>query len=520
MINHSYFPQKWKEAKVIPLPKKDKDKALPESYRPISLLSNVGKVYEMIINDNINNFCRENNLLPDNQFGFRASHSTIHAINKLVSDINWALIENECLGACLIDLEKAFDTVWQEGLIFKLKKYKFPLNLIKLIWSMIKDRSFVTTCNNITSKKKYVLSNGLQQGTINAPILFNIFTADLLRLFGPDNTKCSLIAYADDLIVYNAGRKPDTIKNNLQLAINKIFDMYVTWKLRVNTEKCETILFRPSVKKAKHPIPIQYKNFMLKDEITGNNAIKHKKIVRYLGIQLDERLLFDKHIELQLTKAKKTFISLGKLFYSKFLNSKVKIICYQTLIRPIITYGCPIWYNISASQMEQIRVFERRCLRTCLGKYRSEESNYQKYIKNKIIYNLANISRFDNFIIKIIRNYFASTAKIVENSLIFPAAYADDNYIQRAIETGCVPPEAFPYLDKLGYIQDKTMVPIIYHIPRSKNKKTFNYPPNINSNNTDLYLKYSLDIPDRDINDKYLIQKQEKYWWLSNNKDT
>lgn len=373
MINYSYFLSKWKKAKVIPLPKKDKDKALPTSYRPISLLSNIGKVYEMVINDIINKYCEENNLLPENQFGFRARHSTIHAINKLVSDINWALVNDDCLGACLVDSKKAFDTVWLEGLIFKLKKKNVPLNLIKLIWNMTKDRSFVTSYLIRLSKNKYTLSNGLQQGTINSPILFStrIYTADLLRLFGPDNTKCSLIAYADDLIIYNAGRKPDTIKNNLQVAINKIFDYYSTWKLRVNTDKCETILFRPSMKKAKHLIPTQYKKFSLKDEMSGNKPINHKKIVRYLGIQLDERLLYDNQLNTQITKAKNTFKSLGKLFYSKFLNSKVKILCYQSLIRPIITYGCSIWFNINATQMEQLRVFERRCLRACLGKYRN-----------------------------------------------------------------------------------------------------------------------------------------------------
>lgn len=153
MINHSYFPQKWKEAKVMSIPKKDKDKTLPASYRPISLLPNIGKVYKMVINDIINIFCSENSLLPENQFGFRARHFNIHAINKLVSDINWALINDDCLGACLVDLEKAFDTIWQEGLIFKLKKKYLPLVLIKLIWDIIKNITFVTTHLDLTSKK-------------------------------------------------------------------------------------------------------------------------------------------------------------------------------------------------------------------------------------------------------------------------------------------------------------------------------------------------------------------------------
>ncbi|KAL6417501.1 hypothetical protein ACFW04_012685 [Cataglyphis niger] len=278
MINYSYFPQKWKEAKVISLPKKDKDKTLPVSYRPISLLPNIGKVYEMVINDIINSYCYENKLLPENQFGFRAKHSTIHAINKLTSDINWALMNEDCLGVCLVDLEKAFDTVWQEGLIFKLKKKNFPISLVKLIWNMIKDRSFVTSHFNTLSKKQFTIINGLQQGTINSPILFNIYIADLLRLFGPDNTKCSLIAYADDLIIYCAGREPETIKKNIQLA---------------------------------------------------------------------------------------------------------------------------------------------------------------------------------------------------ENSLIFPLPHADENYIKRTMEAGHVPPEVFPYLDRLGYIQDKKMIPIIYHIARRKKSKDY-----------------------------------------------
>ena len=74
--------------------------------------------------------------------------------------------------------------------------------------------------------------------------------------------------------------------------------------------------------------------------------------------------------------------------------------CYQSLIRPIITYGYPIWYNIPASVMEKIRIFERKCTRACLSIYRSEHSGYRKYVKNKKIYDLANIHRIDCHILK------------------------------------------------------------------------------------------------------------------------
>ena len=64
------------------------------------------------------------------------------------------------------------------------------------------------------------------------------------------------------------------------------------------------------------------------------------------------------------------------------MNPRINVIVYQTLIRPKITYGCPIWFNISPSNMEKLRVFERKCLRTCVSKFRSSECNYVRYISN------------------------------------------------------------------------------------------------------------------------------------------
>lgn len=219
----------------------------------------------------------------------------------------------------LVDLEKAFDTIWIEGLIYKLLKKKFPLHLTKLIWNMVTGRSLFTISGTDTFSREYTMVNGLQQGTINSPILFNIFKSDVLRLFGPESTKCSLIAFADDLIVYLAHEKPLTAQRILQEAIDKIFDYYRTWKLQVNTSKCEAIFFRQSTRHAKSVVSNTYKSFNLKEHKTGTQVIPHKNVVRYLGIYLDERLQFIKHIETQHNKAKIAFKQNGRLFYSKYL---------------------------------------------------------------------------------------------------------------------------------------------------------------------------------------------------------
>jgi hypothetical protein len=226
------------------------------------------------------------------------------------------------------------------------------------------------------------------------------------------------IAFADDLIIYVTGRKTKTIKTDLQELFDKINDYYYTWKLKINTNKCETILFRPKSSEMSSIEREHCKNFQLQDKANKGELIPHKNCVKYLGVNLDDKLKFRQHIEIQLSKANKAFWKTKRLFYSRHLNTQVNILCYQALIRPIITYGCPIWYNISASQMEKIRVFERKCIRACLDTYRSEHSGFKKYVSNKKIYNLANIHRIDCHILNLTRNHFAQAAKIMENSLI------------------------------------------------------------------------------------------------------
>lgn len=179
-LNNVYFPSVWKKAKVFPIEKKNKDLSKYSSYRPISLLPNIGKVYEILINQNLQSVCEDKNIIPNCQFGFRRFHSTIHAVTKFSSDCCWHLNARKCVGACLIDLEKAFDTVWRDGLIYKLIMNGFPKHLIKLIKNMLSDRCFVVTNGDCITERSFMVAEGLPQGMVNSPILFNIFLSDLL----------------------------------------------------------------------------------------------------------------------------------------------------------------------------------------------------------------------------------------------------------------------------------------------------------------------------------------------------
>lgn len=108
-INLSYFPRSWKCAKVLLILKKGKSPDDPSSYRPISLTPSLNKIFEAIINDSIVSCCTTNNIIPTRQFEFRFQHSTVHAIHKLLSDLNTKVGNSQLVGAAFLNLEKAFD---------------------------------------------------------------------------------------------------------------------------------------------------------------------------------------------------------------------------------------------------------------------------------------------------------------------------------------------------------------------------------------------------------------------------
>lgn len=123
----TYFLSTFKTTKVIPIDKPGKDLKSPSSYRPISLLSCLGKLLEKIIYARLNAFTTDNNIITREQFGFRAQHSTTHQIKRVVNLVKCNKRKRRSTGMVLLDIEKAFDTVWHNGLVYKLSLYGVPI---------------------------------------------------------------------------------------------------------------------------------------------------------------------------------------------------------------------------------------------------------------------------------------------------------------------------------------------------------------------------------------------------------
>ena len=121
ILETGIFPDQWKEANVTPAHTKN-DKQIISNYRPISLLPIVAKVFERIIFKNLYNYLIANNLLTSNQSGFRPGDSCTNQLLSLVHEIHESFDKGFEVRSIYLDMSKAFDKVWHEGLLFKLEQ--------------------------------------------------------------------------------------------------------------------------------------------------------------------------------------------------------------------------------------------------------------------------------------------------------------------------------------------------------------------------------------------------------------
>ncbi|GJQ65269.1 hypothetical protein Trydic_g22046 [Trypoxylus dichotomus] len=142
VLRYQHFPQTWKHAMVIVLHKTGKPKDSTDGYRPISLLPGLSKVLEKVIQRRLLEIVSQKEILPGFQFGFRQEHSTSHQLLRITEHVTEHLHRSTPTAPVMLDIEKAFDKVWHEGLVCKLRQYKFPAALTNLAQHYLKERTF------------------------------------------------------------------------------------------------------------------------------------------------------------------------------------------------------------------------------------------------------------------------------------------------------------------------------------------------------------------------------------------
>jgi len=311
-ITTGTFPSLWKKAHVTPIYKKKGKTNDPSSYRPISITCNMSKIFERIIFNKLYSFCLDTKVLKWNNAGFKKGDSTVNQLLYLTNLVQQGFDNGLNTLMVFLDIKAAFDTVWHNGLLFKLENYGICGQLLNWFKSYLYLRSQKVVIQGCCSKDLNTWS-GVPQGSVLGPLLFLIYISDfdlaldsLCLFFADDSSMLQQYLPGNELSVSN-------IINNDLLKATQWADF---WKMKFNFDKTTVVNFTLN-KSRSNPI----------NGIAFNGVNLHlSDSVKHLGFFLSYNLKWNLHINYLVTKTN-SFIGLFKR-NSRFLSRNLRHIVY------------------------------------------------------------------------------------------------------------------------------------------------------------------------------------------------
>ena len=355
LINYSIkegtFPNCLKHSTIIPIYKKKGDRRNIENYRPISLTSEIAKLFERVIYKRLETFFETNEVYAKSQHGFRKKLSTTTAISDFLNNVYNKLDERFKVSGIFLDLSHAFDTVSHSILIDKLYKYGIrgiPLELIK---SYLTNRVQCTEIKyNKNRKIEKVYSNnsyvteGVPQGSILGPLFFVIYVSDI-----PELNNSNIVSYADDTSIVCWEEHSNVLQENLLAKLNSLKQYFADNNLQLNIEKTNLIQFRYSYV-SQHIETIKL-NLI-------NNIIDETQSVKFLGVYIDSNLNWVSHINYTTKKLSSNLYLLRLL--SKYLSTEALLNIYYGIIFPYLAYGIEFWGVAAKEHTDKLFVIQKK----------------------------------------------------------------------------------------------------------------------------------------------------------------
>lgn len=354
-----YVPRQWKVAEVIMIPKPGKPPNDKSSYRPISLLPTIAKLFEKLFLKRLKPIIEERKLLPSHQFGFREKHSTVEQVHRITNIIEEALEGKKICSSIFLDVAQAFDKVWHYGLKCKLHR-DLPLQFYEILGSYIDSRHFRVKQEDEYSDLK-TIGAGVPQGSVIGPILYLLYTRDL-----PEPDRATVATFADDTAILTVNDSIEEATTNLQRSLNKVVKWTRKWRVTLNETKSVHVNF---TNQKIHRLPVY---------INGKQ-VPHANTAKYLGLTLDVKLRWKEHVK---KKKEELNLKYRKMLWLLGRNSELstcnKLLLYKQILKPIWTYGIQLWGCTKETNRSILQRFQNKVLRGIV--------NAPWYVKNSTLH--------------------------------------------------------------------------------------------------------------------------------------
>jgi hypothetical protein len=341
-------PMDWLRGVVVPL-YKDGDRRAPLNYRPITLLSLVGKVYTGVLCARLTKWAEQQGVIVQEQGGFRAKRGCpeqVFALTELIKMRQRAKLDTY---ACFIDIKKAYDTVWHAGLKAKLKQYGIHGRMYSALCSLYACcESTIRLGGALGYTDFFPIETGVRQGCILSPLLYSLFINDAAKELKANYSDCGvpvgpearlvLLLYADDIVLLSES------ESGVAQLMTALHAYSVDWRFEINHSKCGLMCFRWAGSR----LPTS--------EIRlGDRVVVWVSVYKYLGIELHCGVAFKQYRKRALLSAQRAANAVsGMGMYSGKLGVPLGVQVYKAMVRPLIEYCAEVTSMSAWKEAEQL----------------------------------------------------------------------------------------------------------------------------------------------------------------------
>lgn len=332
----------------------------PNSYRPISLISCLGKLVERVVSKRLVKYLEDNKILACQQSGFRSRRRTTDNLAFFSQKIAETLCRKKKLVSLSFDIQAAFDTVWHTGLLYKMIDKSVPNYIIRWVHHFLNDRTFRVRVEEAISESAPI-GAGVPQGASISPVLFCMYINDI-PMMSSDNIAHSML-FADDLTTFFTFDKVGGVagkgrKHKVQNYLDSVERWLRLWRLKMAPSKCNYTIFGNA--------GCDWSE--MKDKIAPKmfgEAIPYEANPVLLGVTFDERLTF--RAQVQSIRAKcASRLRLIKMMSckSRHVSKSTLLALYKSLIGTVLDYSALILPRLAKDAVTSLQAIQNKAMRS------------------------------------------------------------------------------------------------------------------------------------------------------------